>query len=487
MRKLSGKLWREGKRSLAETSQELVLYIPNGGCIRRSFEFSVMEISADVAMRFTQLYDELPPLFQAVCKIITIATRNRFYRLPRKILWEVVNDLIAEGVDSMVLDTVLDEMTDMHLLSKDSEEVLLSFQCPALGDIAYDVCTPVQIRSIAMALIDRLEAITSKDFMVHLVLGNLYSIIKEHEPIQKSLWLKAYAAFLDESRNWPEDKVYWWKEHFEDEVEDAGYDTRDILGDDFGFPRVTRKPIDHHLPLLKIYSAPVTFGPMGHSLSVLTRNTFHEYGVFHGARRSTTCRLLRSSASASNRYLNEIECVEEFLGRYKLMSTEVLLEEERAFIRYLAEPAKSDEEVTLKAVRILDDYIPKFVQGRMNRLYSLIAELRKEGTPDVIKDGPGAIYRAYEALQAPKNRNDAAQDALMILATMNFKPQPVPEFLPLLHYQTVARIRNKVLRRLSESERFIFIHQQSIDDLEAFLVVTPLLYAAQQSGKCICG
>jgi hypothetical protein len=72
----------------------------------------------------------------------------------------------------------------------------------------------------------------------------------------------------------------------------------------------------------------------------------------------------------------------------------------------------------------------------------------------------------------------------MTLATMNYKPKKVPEELPLWHYQTVARIRNKVLRRLSDAELAVYLHQQSIDDLEVFLVVTSLLYQAAQEGRC---
>ena len=73
----------------------------------------------------------------------------------------------------------------------------------------------------------------------------------------------------------------------------------------------------------------------------------------------------------------------------------------------------------------------------------------------------------------------------MTLATMNFKPKQVPEYLPLLHYQPVARIRNKVLRRLNDAELAVMRHQQSIDDLEAFLVVPALLYqAAAKEVEC---
>jgi hypothetical protein len=83
-----------------------------------------------------------------------------------------------------------------------------------------------------------------------------------------------------------------------------------------------------------------------------------------------------------------------------------------------------------------------------------------------------------------KVESDAAQDAIMTLATLNWKPRPVPEFLPILYYTTVSRIRNKVLRRLTETELIIYRHQHTVCDLEVFLVVTALLYAAQDRGEC---
>jgi hypothetical protein len=71
----------------------------------------------------------------------------------------------------------------------------------------------------------------------------------------------------------------------------------------------------------------------------------------------------------------------------------------------------------------------------------------------------------------------------MTLATHNWKPKPVPEFLPILQYQTVARLRNKVTRRLTDSQLAFLKYQHTEDDLEIFLVVTALLYEAQNSGE----
>jgi hypothetical protein len=73
---------------------------------------------------------------------------------------------------------------------------------------------------------------------------------------------------------------------------------------------------------------------------------------------------------------------------------------------------------------------------------------------------------------------------LMCMATRNWKPKRVPEVLPFLAYQTVPRIRNKVLKRLSNAELNVHKHILTHVDLEALLIVTPLLYEAQERGEC---
>ena len=151
------------------------------------------------------------------------------------------------------------------------------------------------------------------------------------------------------------------------------------------------------------------------------------------------------------------------------------MEEERNMIVHIVKPAKDGNEVQRKAEMILNEFIPRFVQRRILRLHSLVNALHEKDIPDVILTADKAIHRAYLALRADKDATDATQDALVIMATLNWKPKPVPEYLPLLHYQTIARIRNKVLKRLNETELFMFKHQQNHLDLEAFLIVTALL------------
>jgi hypothetical protein len=142
VRSLSSELWKDGKSALAETSKELVLHIPPG-LIRKNKELTVTQIRAEIAMRFSQIFDELPPLCQMMLKTLTVATRQGFYKLPRRILGEVMNDLIANGVEEDVLAILLGEMEEIALVKRelvyqvyvdendgDTDEVI-SIQSPA--------------------------------------------------------------------------------------------------------------------------------------------------------------------------------------------------------------------------------------------------------------------------------------------------------------------------------------------------------------------
>jgi len=515
IRQLAGRQWSEGKHAFAETSEDLVLRIPPG-LIRKNMEIPVMQISADVAMRYTQVYDELPPVFQTTVKVLAIASRKSFFNLPRTVLWEVLNDLIAEGVETDIFDTVIKEMVEMWLVKvvcEDSREAdVVVFQSPALADIAMDVCTPIQVYSITKALIERLEAMESQSYKFAIVLARLYHGLSEQEGKKKLLWQQGYKALLRESKNanWPEEELTMWMEKIENEIEDAGYETRDILGQDFSYPYTERKALNPMLPLVKIYHAPVSFGPMGHSLSVICRNTFHEYGVFHGMPEEAAQKLRADTKSASERYMKEISIVEAYLEEHGFGALPEDLREERSLVDFFARPAETDHDVETKAEWILDEYIPRIVEHRLQRLYLLVAKLRETDMPVFFDEAPKAIRYAYSALQfalqghlcpigkektlnipevykglmVVKARSDAAQDALMTLAAANWKPRRVPEHLPILYYQSVARVRNKVLKRLTKNELLIYKHQHGVDDLESFIVLTALLYVAQDRGEC---
>jgi hypothetical protein len=251
-RNISGLMWSEGKRGLSEISDELVLSIPPG-LFRRNRLFPVTLVGADVAMKYNQVYDELPPLFQTLAKVLAIATRKGLYKLPRFIMWEVLNDLIAEGVDAKVLTIVLEEMTEIFLLKIESEddEDVLSFRTPALADIALDVCTPIQVRAIGKALLERLDPILSMNFRVPLLMADLHQELGQEEELKKRYWAMSFRAFTNESKKWEKREIDKWKEKIDDEIQAAGYNSADILGTDFFVLCKSRQSVGATLPLLK--------------------------------------------------------------------------------------------------------------------------------------------------------------------------------------------------------------------------------------------
>lgn len=395
-------------------------------------------------------------------------------------------DLVAEGVESGLFGIMLREFQEMFLIKtghEDDEEVL-SFQCPAFGDIAFDVSTPCQIESIAHALIERLQPRLATNFKVPFVIANLQLMIGKDSKMLKNLWRNGYEQFNVQSANWDKKEISFWRETIDDEIIDADVEpTFMVLGPDFdACPVKPHRALDARLQFLKTYMPPISFGPMGHSLSVVQRALFHSHGEYHGYAKETTQVLKNDMKTACARYLGEMGAMEDLLNTNGIKEQSSILESERETILEISSLSSSDKDVDRKARLFLDEYVPKYVARRMKRLHALVHKLRHDKTPisACFSNVDCTLARAYTILRSEKCRDDAGQDALMILATENWKPRPVPEFLPILSYQTVARIRNKVLKRLSASELVIFKHQQSIDDLEAFLLVTPLLYDIQQ-------
>jgi hypothetical protein len=174
-----------------------------------------------------------------------------------------------------------------------------------------------------------------------------------------------------------------------------------------------------------------------------------------------------------------VKLLEEYLEENDCgVPVEELMEEAR-LLDSITEPAVKKDDVAIRIEAMLDIYIPSYVDPRRKRLHELIRKLRIGGIPDIVMNAPDAIRLAYLALQTPRDRNDAAQDALVVLATLNYKPIILEEYLPIMFYQTVARLRDLVLRRLSPEDLAIHRHQNSVDDLEAFLVVTALFHSRQ--------
>jgi hypothetical protein len=243
------------------------------------------------------------------------------------------------------------------MISQEEGQNVVIFQCPAIGDIiAMDVCTPIQVFSISRALIDRLQPAVSNSFKMPLVLAGLYHRLDKQEAIKKALWRQGYGAFLEHSAGWAQEEADRWKELIADEIEGAGYTSFEILGEELCYPRFNVKSLDLRLQLLWFYQVPVSFGPMGHSLAVISSNTFHEYGAFRGETKEAIQKLHTATASASIRYLKELSVLETYLTENGLGISSEESEDERLMIELISRPAERDSDVVMKAIMILDEY-----------------------------------------------------------------------------------------------------------------------------------
>ena len=478
LRDKSSSFWSQGKVGLIEFNDNMSVDIPRG-YLRYHKEITVFDTAGENAMRFTQIYDELPPLIQTFCKVLAIATRNGFYRLPKVQCWEAINDIFADGVGLEELEEIIVETRDMHLVKVEFEndKELLSFLCPAMCDIVSDSCTPIQVKSIASALIERLGPLIDSKFKVPMVLAHLHSLVGEFDEEQKRLWNLGYEGFLREceKEDWDPKEQSMFKEWLEDEVIAVGLEPCQVFGKNLDYVCQRMERMAVRFPLLQGYHAPIAFGPHAITIAIINRNVFHEQGVFSELMKNPGA-IYEALNSSTARYMKEVFTIESLLARFDLSAPAHQLEAERESIEFLRKPCATRADIAPKGDMILDRILPDYVDSRLERLRQLVTKIR--GTDMPWMDADPALKKAYERLQNPdKQRCETAQDALMTLATMKWKPRPPPEKLANFYFQSVARLRNKVLKRLSPAALVAFRHQQDVDDLEAFLVVTCYLYA----------
>lgn len=481
LRNMSSKMWNEGKMGFIELNDNFEWSLPLGSR-REVISLPVTQISGEVAMKFSHVFDGLPPVFQTFCKVLCVSSRTLFFKLPRAMMWNVLNDLIAEGVEIGVYNIVVDEMVEMNLLKVDfqNDDEVLSFQCPALGDIALDVCTPVQLKSIAGALIERLEPNLNDTFVISFVLANLHDLVGDEYKLKEELWMHGYKCFLEKSQDMDPILVTDWKEMIADEMRALGLAKIEIImGNDPSLRcSFVKNSMSETMLLLKQYHSPIAFGPLGLTLSVITSNLYFLCGEYHGYSSEKITKVRGDFMSGCTRYLNEVDIVERFLSLHDCPGNMELLENERNMIYDILQPSKNMTDLDEKASLLYDTFIPTLVVDRLNRIRNVMETLRDAEQPFGAQIQDGTLRLAYQALTSTTKKYscDRAQDALMIMATRNWKARPTPETLYLYYLQTLARIRNKVMKQLSGAELIIWKHQQSHVDLEAFLVITSLIY-----------
>jgi hypothetical protein len=487
---------RRGLKPLVVVRDDLVWCIPPGA-LREFRSLSVMKIGSEIAMRFAHLYDELPPIMQVVCKVLGAVSRTDFYWVPSRRVWEVLNDLIAEGVTDETMGILLKELTALYLIKVWSHDGVdyVKFQSPGIADIVMDVCTPEQIESIANLWLSRLEHDVYDNFRVHLVLAWLHVLIDPCRKCKRRLakavfhWQQGYRAMLIVSKEeqWELSQLNRWKELIATEINTGNHDEKEILGSDFSLgspPNV----VSFNFLSVCMYRGPIGMGPLGNTLSVIAGQTVSELRCFD--RESTNINKISAHMkSAMKRYKEEVEIIEGLLTQYNLPRQVSEVQSEMDLLAVIAKPASDKSQVFQKgsAFSVL---VQRYVEPRLERLRSLTEILNRQPMPSfVINCTCDAIRAAYQLMFVERtpltqaSQVDCAQHALMILATRGWIPRATPEPMQHLGRQSVARLRNVVVRRLSEDQLHLVKHKQSAVDLKAFLLTTALLFDAQDTGK----
>lgn len=471
-----------GGESLVETNTHFKLQVPEG-MIKITKELSVTQICPQIATRYFQIYDDLPLICQLILKIVAVATKDCPIFLIQGIIQQVIKSMIAQGIEPTELDEFINELVEIRILQateiRDGDGRVvdrgISIQIPALGDIAMEVCTPAQLETIAEALLAQLKDSWTENFQTALVCAGLHDLVSGDTELMQQMWRQAYFSSLCECEGWSEEQLCKWKEVIRDCIQTTGFSAAEVVGDDLSIPIPTRMAIPPLIARLKEATPPLSVGPMGTTFSVICRNIVQEMGKFNGMS-ANTCRQVNADVeSASMRYMTQVNILEDFLEQEGLgYQHGRLLESEFEMLSFFCSPASSAEEVEAKAKMVLDKMVPINLGLRRERLRELVQKFRENRTiPPPLLNAPIALQHAYEALQMTKNRDDATQDALMLLATSNWRPQPTPEFLPVVHHtrQSIPNLRDRTLKEVAHKE-----NQQSVDDLEAFLIVTALLY-----------
>lgn len=489
---------KNGLKPMVALSEDLKYEIPPG-MLREYRHMSVMKIGSEIAMRFAHVYDELPPIMQVFCKTLGVVSQTGFYWATRQRVWEVLNDLIAEGVDDDSMSILLREMSELYLIRlwTDVDGVeYVKFQSPALADIAMDVCTPEQLEHIAKAWNGRLAPEKKEQFRVPLVLAWLHVMINPHRTCSRrvsrseKLWREGYIAIQEASKRekWTLAKLDRWKELLACEIEAGGSKVSEVLGPNFGYGVKPFKPVDFAFLRVWLYRGPIGLGPLGNTMSVIGQLIKEAMpGYQDDSLREKGSRYM---TNAVRRYKKEVEIMEELLSVNNLGQDRDEVDAEFSLLDEIAVPSSNSEQVYKKAEVFLDQVIPRFVIKRLDRLRSLTECLDGKEVPTFVSNCQcECVGLAYNVMfrkwicMTQANQVDCAQHALMILATRGWVPRPTPEPLRHLLHQTVARLRNAVVRKLSAGQMHYQQHQQSAVDLKEFLVSTALLFDAQDSGK----
>lgn len=323
------------------------------------------------------------------------------------------------------------------------------------------------------------------NFKIPFMIAELYNDVSmaggvSDEEVLRKYWRKGMGHFQSESSTWKGPERSWWLKQLSESIASIGGDPSAIMGDDLptqqGGHVISRVP--RHILLIKLYKAPISFGPMGHTLSAIARSIFQTYGALV---RGDDVMLLESSTVSYNitaRYREEVDLLERFLTEHNqpISPTETdrnkLIEDEYEALASVSNTPNTPEEAREKAESFLCDFVSKYVDPRIERLRLLaVAALDAPKFLESVARNE-TLSTAFEKLSGKSCWKDSTEDALMILATRNWKPRKIPESLPPLYHQTVCRLRDAVLKQKNETSSQ---HDSTFHDFAAFIIASAVL------------
>jgi len=404
-----------------------------------------------------------------------------------------MNDLVAEGVGSKLFNDIVAELKEILLCRESNSGGIehLSFQCRGLAAISMAVSTPSQVAAITEASIYRLERTIDTTFMVPLIIADLSKGAGHDKSYAKNLFIKASGAFGRECGAWSRSERHWWIECISELVSSAGFDPKKLLGEGFALPKCSHQICPSDILRLRKYKAPISFGPLGHALSIISRNMFQEYGAHCRSDGPCLEELRETTSSATKRYTEQTQTLDELLRAYDVSAlSEEAREKERRSISLFSVHSESAKGVEEKAKQFFD-FVKVVVTCRLEALHQLVAKQKELDDPPsfMTESDDRVLVRAYGMLQSDRCWKDSVEDALMHMSVHNWQPRPLPEgrHMPCSHRQTVCRIRDEVLRQVGrhlredDGSETGLEYRPTVEDCEAFLVTTILLHGSMVS------
>lgn len=337
----------------------------------------------------------------------------------------------------------------------------------------------------------RLASMQYVNFKIPFMVAELHCVAEREEglgdpQLLNEYWDEGIALFDTESAKWDSEEREWWLERLSESVRYCGGDSSMLDS------RIEKEPsiLVHHdrvpkiILLLKSYVGPVAFGPLGFTLSVVSRNMFQAYGALARNDVELLQELKESTATATERYLEEATMLCSFLASEgEVLADEaeelvLILQREHEALVLVSKPATSTEEIEKQAKSFLYDFVPNYIVPRIERVRSVATFCLKE-KPDFLDIlTTETLSTAFKKLQGKTCWKDSTEDALMTLATRNWSPPQVPEILPHAYYRTVCRLRNAVLKqkgRIGKDKGHAFQHDSAFGDMAAFIIACALL------------